>query len=175
MKVWGNSPRWVKCSKHEPDSWLPTILSMISAVSSPLKTEDGFDCWPSSCICADSHCTWSQCPHYAPNTVNSVDALEERRTENEILLLFAWSPSVIIIYCLKNISQHLSRLLSISFRIRASRAALMAESRMFFCATRSTTFSGLSSFRNRKNRGKLRQKQNKRDQRARNISQRDVH
>ncbi len=41
FRVWGKSPRWVKCSKHEPDSQLPTILSMISAVSSPFKTEDG--------------------------------------------------------------------------------------------------------------------------------------
>lgn len=74
-----------------------------------------------------------------------------------------------------NITQRLSRLLSISFRIRASRAALMAESRMLFSATRSTTFSGLSSYRSRKGMGDLRPKQSKINQRSRNISWRNVH
>lgn len=107
-------------------------------------------------VSADSLCTCSRSRHRVHNTVNSADALEERWTANEVLLIFACIRSVILAYHSRNITQRLSRRLSISFRIRATSAALMAESRMFFSATRSTTFSGLSSWRNRKNTKELR-------------------
>lgn len=70
------------------------------------------------------------------------------------------------------IAQRLSRLLSISFLIRTFRAARMAASRMFFSATRSTTFSGLSSFRNR---GHLKELHTGNDQRAENTIKRNRH
>lgn len=70
------------------------------------------------------------------------------RTADEVLLL-----CLLLLYShsqlFEIIPHRLSRLLSISFWIRAFRAALMAESRMFFSATRPTTVSGLSSCRNR--------------------------
>lgn len=47
-------------------------------------------------------------------------------------------------------SQHLSQRLSISCPTRANSAALMAESRTFFSATRSTITSGLSSWLEKK-------------------------
>lgn len=49
------------------------------------------------------------------------------------------------------VSQRLSRLFSISLRIRDSRATLIGESRVLFWATRSTTFWGSSSFKYRQN------------------------
>lgn len=47
-------------------------------------------------------------------------------------------------------SQHLSQRLSISCPTRANNATLMAESRTFFSATRSTIISGLSSWLEKK-------------------------
>lgn len=60
-----------------------------------------------------------------------------------------FSPSVIITSFSRRRHRFFS-LLSISFWIRASRAALMAESRTLFSATCSTIFSGLSPCRDRK-------------------------
>lgn len=60
-----------------------------------------------------------------------------------------FSPSVIITSFSRTRHRFFSLLL-ISFWIRASRAALMAESRMLFSATCSTIFSGLSPCRDRK-------------------------
>lgn len=123
----------VENSKHKPDSWF-------WIAQSPTQLLFHMKRWLLLWV------NWLSAPSLVPRVVNWLPTLNRF---GGLAVDCSWAHHFVQSVMMR--PQRLSRRFSISLRIRASSATLIGESRVLFRATRSTTFSGLSSYKYRQN------------------------